>query len=70
MEVAVNGEFVGSATLFRDELMVSTNENHILRYRWDGTINTDYCIDLRRVPFSIDQQASRAVPITVITSSP
>lgn len=45
--------------------MVSTDENHILRYRWDGTVNNDFCIDLRRIPFSLDQQASRAVPITV-----
>lgn len=53
--------------MFRDELMVSTDENHILRYRWDGTVNNDFCIDLRRIPFSLDQQASRAVPITVQT---
>jgi hypothetical protein len=45
--------------------MVSTDENHILRYRWDGTVNNDFCIDLRRIPFSTDQQVSRAVPITV-----
>lgn len=52
-------------TQFRDELMISTDENHILRYRWDGTVNSDFCIDLRRVPFSVDQHASRAVPIQV-----
>src|SRR6185295_18837913 len=39
--------------------------NHIIRYRWDGTINNDFCIDLRRIPFSLDQQASRAVPVVV-----
>jgi hypothetical protein len=64
-EIAVRGKFVGAIALFRDELMVATDENHILRYRWDGTVNNDFCIDLRRIPFSLDQQASRAVPITV-----
>ncbi|ODN03670.1 Guanine nucleotide exchange factor subunit Rich [Orchesella cincta] len=61
--VAVRGRVIGGITQFRDELMVSTDENHILRYRWDGTVNTDFCIDLRRIPFSTDQQVSRAVPI-------
>ena len=61
----MKGQVIGSATLFRDELMVSTDESHIVRYRWDGTINTDFCIDLRRTPFSLDQQASRAIPIQV-----
>lgn len=56
---------IGGITQFRDELMISTDDNHILRYRWDGTVNTDFCIDLRRVPFSVDQQASRAIPIVV-----
>ncbi|CAG7671197.1 unnamed protein product, partial [Allacma fusca] len=59
----VRGRIIGSVTLFRDEIMVSTDENSILRYRWDGTINNDFCLDLRRIPFSMDQQASRAVPL-------
>lgn len=64
-EIAVAGDIIGAITIFRDELMVSTNQNHIIRYRWDGTINNDFCIDLRRIPFSLDQQASRAVPVVV-----
>lgn len=36
--------------------MVSTNLGKILRYRWDGSQNLDYGLDLRRVPFCIDQQ--------------
>lgn len=48
----------------RDELMVATKYGHILRYHWNGTLNRDYCLDLRRVPFCVDQLAARAVPIT------
>ena len=65
LEVAVRGRVIGSVSLFRDELMVSTDENKIWRYRWDGSINNDFCIDLRRIPFSLDQQASRAIPLQV-----
>ncbi|XP_043236025.1 guanine nucleotide exchange factor subunit Rich-like [Amphibalanus amphitrite] len=50
-------------TCIRDELMVATASGHVLRYRWDGTINYDYCLDLRRTPFSVNQQVSVAVPI-------
>lgn len=48
----------------RDELMVATKYGHVLRYHWNGTLNRDYCLDLRRVPFCVDQLAARAVPIT------
>ena len=54
-----------SMACIRDELMVATKLSHILRYRWDATLNRDYCLDLRRVPFCVDQlPATRAVPIT------
>lgn len=39
----------------RDELMVATGTGHIQRLRWDGSLNYDYCVDLRRVPFCDDQ---------------
>lgn len=58
--------FDGSLTCLaciRDELMISTTQGHILRYRWDGTQNRDYNLDLRRIPFCIDQQVSKAIPI-------
>lgn len=45
----------------RDELMVSTVRGHVLRYRWDGTLNRDYCLDLRRIPFCIDKQVSKGL---------
>ncbi|XP_059485791.1 guanine nucleotide exchange factor subunit Rich [Neocloeon triangulifer] len=53
-----------SIVCIRDELMVATTRGHVLRYRWDGSLNRDYCLDLRRVPFCIDQQVSKAEPIT------
>ena len=49
----------------RDELMVATRYGHVLRYSWNGILKRDYCLDLRRIPFSVDQLlASRAVPVT------
>lgn len=42
----------------RDELMVSTCKGHVLRYHWNSSINRDYCLDLRRTPFSIDLHVS------------
>ncbi|KAL0278915.1 UNVERIFIED_CONTAM: hypothetical protein PYX00_000593 [Menopon gallinae] len=47
----------------RDELMIATTLGKILRYRWDGTLNLDYCLDLKRIPFCIDQLVSKAIPI-------
>lgn len=45
--------------------MVATKTSHILRHKWDGTVNRDYSLDLGRIPFSVDQQISTvAVPIT------
>ncbi|KAJ0174251.1 hypothetical protein K1T71_010397 [Dendrolimus kikuchii] len=45
------------------EILVCTTRSHLLRYRWDGTQNRDYCLDLGRIPFSINQQVSKAEPI-------
>lgn len=45
--------------------MVATKTSHIIRHKWDGTVNRDYSLDLRRIPFSVDQQISTvAVPLT------
>lgn len=56
---------ISSMVCIRDELMIATRTAHIVRQRWDGSQNRDYSLDLRRVPFSIDQQISTAaVPIT------
>ncbi|XP_039276029.1 guanine nucleotide exchange factor subunit Rich [Nilaparvata lugens] len=61
-EVAVGGGIL-SMVCIRDELMLATTRGHVVRYRWDGTENRDYCLDLRRIPFCIDQQVAKAVPI-------
>ncbi|XP_075216315.1 guanine nucleotide exchange factor subunit Rich [Lycorma delicatula] len=61
-EVAVGGGILAMVCI-RDELMLATTRGHVVRYRWDGTENRDYCLDLRRIPFCIDQQVAKAVPI-------
>ncbi|XP_031831561.1 guanine nucleotide exchange factor subunit Rich [Nomia melanderi] len=56
---------ISSLVCIRDELMVATKTSHIIRHKWDGTVNRDYSLDLRRIPFSVDQQISTvAVPLT------
>ncbi|XP_063238684.1 guanine nucleotide exchange factor subunit Rich [Bacillus rossius redtenbacheri] len=54
---------ITSLVCIRDELMLATTRGHVLRYRWDGSLNRDYCLDLRRVPFCTDQQVAKAIPI-------
>ncbi|KAK1119021.1 hypothetical protein K0M31_013793 [Melipona bicolor] len=45
--------------------MVATKTSHVIRHKWDGTVNRDYSLDLRRIPFSVDQQISTvAIPLT------
>ncbi|XP_066965067.1 guanine nucleotide exchange factor subunit Rich isoform X3 [Macrobrachium rosenbergii] len=61
-ETEVQGGVTGLVCL-RDELMVATGTGHIQRLRWDGSLNYDYCIDLRRVPFCDDQLVMKAVPL-------
>ncbi|XP_015368473.1 PREDICTED: guanine nucleotide exchange factor subunit Rich [Diuraphis noxia] len=61
--VCVDGS-VECMACIRDELMVSTCKGHVLRYHWNSSINRDYCLDLRRTPFSIDLHVSNAVPLT------
>lgn len=57
-EVGIEGG-ITSVVCIRDELMLATTRGRVLRYRWDGSQNRDYCLDLRRVPFCIDQQVSK-----------
>lgn len=45
------------------QMMIATRSNKILRYRWDGNEERDFSLDLQRIPFSINQQVSYAVPI-------
>ncbi|XP_068967131.1 guanine nucleotide exchange factor subunit Rich [Bombus flavifrons] len=56
---------ISSLVCIRDELMVATKTSHVIRHKWDGTVNRDYSLDLRRIPFSVDQQISTvAIPLT------
>lgn len=45
------------------QMMIATRSSKILRYRWDGHEERDFSLDLQRIPFSINQQVSYAVPI-------
>ncbi|CAL4122714.1 unnamed protein product [Meganyctiphanes norvegica] len=61
-ETEVSGGVTGLVCL-RDELMVATGTGHIQRLRWDSSLNYDYCIDLRRIPFCDDQLVMKAIPL-------
>lgn len=37
-------------------MMVATNKLNVLRINWEGQEERDYSLDLRRIPFSINQQ--------------
>lgn len=39
-------------------MMVATKSEKILRIRWDGVEDRDFSLDLKRIPFSINQQVS------------
>ncbi len=39
-------------------MMVATKSGKVLRIRWDGVEERDFSLDLRRIPFSINQQVS------------
>lgn len=58
-----DGKITSIVCITMTEVMVATSNSHVLRYRWDGTQNRDYNLDLRRIPFCINQQVSKAVPI-------
>ncbi|KAG5682756.1 hypothetical protein PVAND_012089 [Polypedilum vanderplanki] len=45
------------------QMMVATDKLSILRINWEGAEERDYSLDLRRIPFSINQQVHYAVPI-------
>ncbi|KAK9744460.1 RIC1 [Popillia japonica] len=58
-----DGKITSIVCITMSEIMVATSRGHVLRYRWDGTQHRDYNLDLRRIPFCINQQVSKAVPI-------
>ncbi|XP_076060554.1 guanine nucleotide exchange factor subunit Rich isoform X2 [Oratosquilla oratoria] len=61
-ETEVSGG-ISCLVCIRDELMICTRTGHVQRYRWDATLNYDYCIDLRRIPFCDDQLVMKAIPL-------
>lgn len=46
-----------------NQMMIATRSEKILRIRWDGEEERDFSLDLKRIPFSINQQVSYAVPL-------
>jgi len=38
------------------QMMVATDKLSVLRINWEGAEERDYSLDLRRIPFSINQQ--------------
>ncbi|XP_063540350.1 guanine nucleotide exchange factor subunit Rich [Cydia strobilella] len=58
-----DGQITRMCCISGTEILVCTTRAHLLRYRWDGSQNRDYCLDLGRIPFSINQQVSKAEPI-------
>ena len=61
-EVEVEGG-VSDLVAIRDELMIATKAGKILRYSWEGQEIRDYSLDLKRIPFCVDQQVLKAVPL-------
>lgn len=39
-------------------MMIATKSEKVLRIRWDGVEERDFSLDLKRIPFSINQQVS------------
>lgn len=54
-----DGQITCMVCITVSEFMVATTQDHVLRVRWNGTRNRDYDLDLRRIPFCINQQVSK-----------
>ncbi len=61
-EVEIEGG-VADLVAIREELMIATLDGRILRFSWDGQEIRDYSLELKRIPFCIDQQVLKAVPL-------
>lgn len=57
-------EGITDIVAIRDELMIATQSGKILRYSWEGEEIRDYSLDLKRIPFCVDQQVMKAVPLS------
>jgi hypothetical protein len=49
---------ISDLVAIREELMIATRSGRILRYSWEGQEIRDYSLDLRRIPFCVDQQVA------------
>lgn len=54
---------ISDVAAIREELMIATLNGKILRYTWEGQEVRDYSLELRRIPFCMDQQVLKAVPL-------
>lgn len=48
------------------QMMVATDKLSVLRINWEGFEERDYSLDLRRIPFSINQQVHYGKTITQV----
>lgn len=60
-----DGKITGIVCITMSEFMISTSEGHVLRYWWDGQQHRDYNLDLRRIPFCINQQVSKGTSLDI-----
>uniref|UniRef100_T1J6Q4 CNH domain-containing protein n=1 Tax=Strigamia maritima TaxID=126957 RepID=T1J6Q4_STRMM len=65
LNVSINGG-ISRLTSVRDELVVTTRDGCLESLNWDGTLNYNYSFLLSTIPFSTDQQHSRASAIDEI----
>lgn len=48
-------------------MMIATKSEKVLRIRWDGIEERDFSLDLKRIPFSINQQVSYGMYCSQLT---
>jgi len=41
-----------------NQIVIATQEGRIIRLNWEGAEERDYALDLKRIPFSVNQQVS------------
>lgn len=58
LEIPLYVEITSVCCVNMNQMMIATKSSKILRIRWDGTEERDFSLDLKRIPFSINQQVS------------
>lgn len=46
--------------------MVATKNGRVIRLNWNGIEERDYALDLKRIPFSINQQVSYGKELSLL----